>query len=265
VTGPGSSTDEAIARFDSTSGKVLQNSNVTISDTGAFTFPDGVKQTFNPDGTNAGINVGSQAGDPSSLANGDVWYDSTNNTLDARVNGSTVTIGAASSGAMTKIEEQTPSGVTSVTFSSLGSYTHLKIMWTARTDNATTITDLNIKFNGDTGNNYDREEIRGSTTTASASESVAQASITVGVVSGTSSASNLIGSGEIDVLDYRGTTFHKTALANSHGKAGNSSGSILTRVTGVSWRDTSAITSITLTLGIGNFVSGSKFSLYGIQ
>ena len=37
VVGPGSSTDNAIARFDSTTGKLLQNSVVTIGDTGAVT------------------------------------------------------------------------------------------------------------------------------------------------------------------------------------------------------------------------------------
>ena len=35
VTGPASSTDNAIARFDSTTGKLLQNSTVTVSDVGA--------------------------------------------------------------------------------------------------------------------------------------------------------------------------------------------------------------------------------------
>ena len=37
VTGPASATDNAVARFDSTTGKLIQNSVVTISDTGAVT------------------------------------------------------------------------------------------------------------------------------------------------------------------------------------------------------------------------------------
>lgn len=40
VVGPGSSTDEAIARFDSTTGKLLQDSTVTIDNTGAITVPE---------------------------------------------------------------------------------------------------------------------------------------------------------------------------------------------------------------------------------
>jgi hypothetical protein len=66
----------------------------TIS--GAISFPDGVRQTFNPDGTNAGLNVGSQAGDPGSPSNGDLWYDSTANELTARINGSNVALGTGS-------------------------------------------------------------------------------------------------------------------------------------------------------------------------
>lgn len=66
--------------------------------TGAIALPDGVRQTFNPNGTVAGLNVGSQAGDPSTPINGDVWYDSTANTLDARINGATVNLGAGGGG-----------------------------------------------------------------------------------------------------------------------------------------------------------------------
>ena len=55
VTGPGSSTDNAIARFDSTTGKIIQNSGATIDDSGNLT-------ANNISGTNTG-NV-SLAGTP---------------------------------------------------------------------------------------------------------------------------------------------------------------------------------------------------------
>lgn len=40
VVGPGSATDNALARFDSTTGKLIQNSTVTLDDTGALTVPE---------------------------------------------------------------------------------------------------------------------------------------------------------------------------------------------------------------------------------
>ncbi len=64
----------------------------TIS--GAVTFPDNVTQVFNPGADNAGVNVGSIAGDPATPDNGDMWYDSTANELTARINGVNVALGA---------------------------------------------------------------------------------------------------------------------------------------------------------------------------
>ena len=37
VTGPGSSTDDALAKFDATTGKIIQNSNATLTDAGVLT------------------------------------------------------------------------------------------------------------------------------------------------------------------------------------------------------------------------------------
>lgn len=74
---------------------------LTPAITGAISFPDGTRQTFNPDGTNAGVNVGSQAGDPSTPSNGDLWYDSTANELTARINGANVALGAGGGAAAT--------------------------------------------------------------------------------------------------------------------------------------------------------------------
>ena len=87
------STDHAIARFDGT-GASIQDSAVTIGDTGILGLPDNIRQTFNPGADAAGLNVGSHAGDPGTPSNGDVWYDSTANELTARINGANVALGA---------------------------------------------------------------------------------------------------------------------------------------------------------------------------
>jgi microcystin-dependent protein len=47
VTGPGSSTDNAIARFDSTTGKLLQNSSATVNDSGSVNVPTGQAYSIN--------------------------------------------------------------------------------------------------------------------------------------------------------------------------------------------------------------------------
>ena len=68
----------------------------TIS--GAIAFPDNVTQTFNPGADNAGLNVGSMAGDPATPDNGDIWYDSTAGELTARIAGANVALGAGGGG-----------------------------------------------------------------------------------------------------------------------------------------------------------------------
>lgn len=92
ITTPASVTDDRIVVWDGTSGKAVGEVPVTISSAGALGLPDGVTQVFNPDATNAGINVGSLAGDPSSADNGDIWYDSSTEKFRGRQNGATVDI-----------------------------------------------------------------------------------------------------------------------------------------------------------------------------
>lgn len=61
VTGPASATNDALTRFDGTSGKLIQNSGVTLSDTGTFKIP-------------------SQA-TPPAFADGNLYYDPEAGTL----------------------------------------------------------------------------------------------------------------------------------------------------------------------------------------
>ena len=51
VTGPGSSTDNAITRFDATTGKLLQNSTITLSDTGTFSTGTNANLELDPNGS----------------------------------------------------------------------------------------------------------------------------------------------------------------------------------------------------------------------
>jgi len=91
------STDTLVGRAttDTLTNKTLSTSTTVGV---ALSWSDGVRQTFNPDGTNAGLNVGANAGEPSSPTNGDVFYDSSGNALKARINGAWVSLGAGGGG-----------------------------------------------------------------------------------------------------------------------------------------------------------------------
>lgn len=173
-------------------------------------------------------------------------------------------IGTVVSG-LVKIEEQSPSGVAVVTFSALGAYSHLKIIYSARGDQAATSSLINLTFNADTGSNYDAQR-SGFNTGTILSDQVAQTSGIIGAVTAGTGPASYPSSGEILIPDYRGTTFFKTATSQIAGPiTAVSSGSILTRLHSVWWRNTAAITSIELTLNGGNYVAGSKFTLYGLK
>lgn len=79
VTGPASATDNAIARFDGSTGKLVQNSNVTISDDGKLGLPASTATT-------AGLNIGVGTA-PTTPVDGDLWVASSDNKLYARLNG----------------------------------------------------------------------------------------------------------------------------------------------------------------------------------
>lgn len=61
--------------------------NGTAVATAGLSYANGLKQTFNPSGANAGLNFGSETGDPSTTVEGDVWYNSTLNKFRANENG----------------------------------------------------------------------------------------------------------------------------------------------------------------------------------
>lgn len=80
---------------------ILSGNDVFTFNSFVNLWGDGIKQTFNPDATNAGLNAGSFAGQPSSPVNGDIVYNSTANQLQGRANGAWVDLGAGAGGGET--------------------------------------------------------------------------------------------------------------------------------------------------------------------
>ena len=148
------------------------------------------------------------------------------------------------------------SAAASVTFSSIpGTYTDLVIVCNAiRT---TSLDNIGVRFNSDTGSNYSWTILKGTGTAAESDRRANVTDIIFNVYNSTNQSTGIL-----QVQNYANTTTYKTALSRS---SGASAGYVYATV-GL-WRNTAAITSITLfdegtTSSVIN--TGSTFSLYGI-
>jgi hypothetical protein len=150
----------------------------------------------------------------------------------------------------------------SVTFSSLGTYSstykHLQIRFTSRSSSGTGTEGVFSRFNGDSGNNYTLHGVYG---TGSSVISYASANINnalSGAYPANDFTANGFGAGVIDLTDAYASKFKtlRTFTGVASARVDLQSGL---------WRNTDTITSWVLFPVLGNWVAGSRFSLYGIK
>jgi hypothetical protein len=171
---------------------------------------------------------------------------------------------AATSG-MTQIAQTIVTGAaaSSVTFSSLGSYTNLKVVITARGTYADTLDSMALRFNSDSGSNYDFQRLNNNGVTVSANENFGVSFDFPGAFSANTAGANLAGSAMIEIPDYRNTTYNKNTITSNISKIGTSSTNLLSKYNVGCWRNTAAITSLTFSFLSGNIGIGSIFTVYG--
>jgi hypothetical protein len=154
-------------------------------------------------------------------------------------------------------------GAATVTFSSIPStYTHLQIRGILRHTPDSPSYGLCSYFNGDTGSNYSFHTLQGDGSSATASAATSQIVIVNSQMPGSGATANAFGAVVIDVLDYANTNKFKTSRSLG-GWDGNGSGYI--NLYSGNWRNTAAITSISLTPYNDSFAQYSSFALYGIK
>lgn len=151
------------------------------------------------------------------------------------------------------------SAAASITFSSIAaSWTDLRLVMTA-TSSTNTITEL--QFNGDTGTSYSYTVLYGDGTSAYSSKSTNNNFIYT-YATASPGGGTIPAFYTIDIFSYAGSTY-KTALLTGSGDY-NVSGGRVTNVVGL-WRDTSAITSVTVLPNSGTYSTGTTATLYGIK
>lgn len=158
--------------------------------------------------------------------------------------------------------------VASVTFSSIpNDFRSLLLILQGRSDAALETDPASMRFNGDTGSNYDRLTSNFITSGITHSASRAASSIiAIARFEAASSRASVFAPVFILIPNYTLTTREKTAFgfSSSVGDLSADADLIQSFSNGL-WRDTSAITSITFIPVTGtNFVADSIFALYGI-
>lgn len=173
---------------------------------------------------------------------------------------------AATSGAMVQLYDNTASGAIASwdVSTGLSGYNHLKIVLLARGDTAATSVAVQLRLNNDSAANYASQVMRGVAAGVTAGETNSATSMQIATVSAATATASHPGTYDITIAHYGGTTFFKHV--HSHGGWSQA----LTTSTRASetnegvWASTSAITRITLFPASGNFIAGSRLSIYGI-
>ena len=178
--------------------------------------------------------------------------------------------GAAGGGAFDLLETTVlGSDTASVTFSNLNnysSYKHLQVRIVARDTNsfASTIRDLNMRFNSDSGSNYFGHELIGDPSAPGVfSQSLGNTSrIRARATIDDTATANVFVASVWDILDFNNTSKNKTVRILSGTNQGTTDARIV--LSSGAWNNTAAITTITIT-GADLHKAGSRFSLYGIR
>lgn len=148
------------------------------------------------------------------------------------------------------------SAASSITFSSIASsWTDIRLVLTATASGGNGAPRLT--FNLDTGSNYSVTVLYGDGSTAGSYAQTSQAFI--GGADLVITANPTLRT--YDIFSYAGST-NKTLLQTENADK-NGSGTVA-RIVGL-WRNTSAITSMTITMSANNFAIGTTATLYGIK
>lgn len=173
------------------------------------------------------------------------------------------TAGGAAAGAYELISTTIlGSDTNNIEFTSIAqTYKHLQIRATTRESSATIGANFNVRMNGITSSSYSHHRLSGNGSSVSSSNFANASNIIMHELPYSGSTSGIFSSSIIDILDYASTAKNKTIRALTGATPADTG---IKLVSGVLY-STSAITSVTLYTTATSFLTGSRFSLYGIK
>jgi len=138
-------------------------------------------------------------------------------------------------------------------------FTSLELVMSVRAAASVASTNLRMRFNGDTGTNYDHQSMISSPTTVTADYEVGKTSNLLGVITGNSATAKKFSGVRIFIPNYR-RGYQKSAIVTHVSHLDTAS----IYMYSLHWRSVAAITSILLFVqGTNTFLTGSVCSLFG--
>ena len=155
----------------------------------------------------------------------------------------------------------------SITFSSIpATYTDLVLKYSSRHNNAFSISQSAITFNGSSAANYSETVLYGTSTVAASGRQSGSSQIDFMYDDADSATANTFSNTELYIPNYRVSANKPMSWFGVTENNATTNNSALIVANASLWRDNSAITSITiLALASRNFLAGSSFYLYGIS
>jgi hypothetical protein len=155
------------------------------------------------------------------------------------------------------------SSAASVTFSAIpATYTDLVLRMSVRDTSSAADANPRLTFNGDTASNYSLTRVHGNGSSAGSDRYSSQSLIFLLGYNGNTTTANTFTNSEVYIPSY--TVSQNKPLSEFHAPENNATSSLSLSAQANLWRNTAAITSVTIT-GETALASGSSFYLYGIS
>lgn len=166
------------------------------------------------------------------------------------------------------IETKILSVAGSIDFQSIpASYTNLRVVAYIRGNAAVVELGLRLRFNNDSGSNYDSSFVQADGSAAGGDAAVAVDYIGFGKVPGTSAPANRFGLMEATIPAYALASNFKVCTGTWNSSSGTATTDQVAGAGGGLWRSTAAINRLFIfhSSGSGDWVAGSVASLYGLM
>ena len=144
-------------------------------------------------------------------------------------------------------------------------FSHLRIYALLRGTAAAVSVNAQIRFNNDSGANYDDQAVYAHATTAGGAATSAGTSAIFGGVTASNATAGEYGIVVAELPFYTATNARKTfaGTSTSYDTAGTTS-TYWTMVQGGSWRNSAAVNQVTIFPASGSWAAGSAVSVYGV-